>query len=258
MHAAVASPLILLAAVIASAQAPAQTSPGGPGKIATNIAGISAFPVPPANFNPMSATEAELEQYGFPPRPNRLLGPDALARWQRRVRDQTRIVPELVQTGTFHGPARTIKQTRTKPSVIEGTSENWSGVVIVDKGNPFGNPTMQVEARFVVPKPVAGCKSGTERYSSANWVGIDGAFSNDVLQAGTETDLNCASGATYYAWIEWYPNSEVKVSNLPVAGGDLMSISVFIASDGGKHLSVENLTAQKSVSLAMQDRKSVV
>jgi hypothetical protein len=252
MHGAVVSPLILLTAVIVSAQASAQTSPGGPGKIATNIAGISAFAVPPANFNPLTATAAELEQYGFPPRPSRLLGADALARWQRRVRDQTRIVPELVETNTFHGPARTIKQARTKPSVIEGTSENWSGVAIVDKTNPFSKPTMQVEARFVVPKPVSGCKSGTERYSSANWVGIDGAFSNDVLQAGTETDLNCASGATYYAWIEWYPNSEVKVSNLPVSGGDLMSISVFIASDGGKHLSVENLTAQKSVSLAMQ------
>src|SRR5262245_15807601 len=113
MHGALASPLILLAALIASAQASAQTAPAGSGKIATNIGGISAFAVPPATFDPLTATEAELEQYGFSPRPNRLLGVDALARWQRRVRDQTRIVPELVQTNTFHGPARTIKQTRT-------------------------------------------------------------------------------------------------------------------------------------------------
>jgi hypothetical protein len=133
MRDSVVSSLILLAAVLAHAPACAQNLPAGQGKIATNIAGVSAFDVPPATFNPLTATAVELAQYGFPPRPTRLLGADALARWQRRVRDQTRIVPELVQTNTFHGPVRTIKQTRTRPSVIEGTSENWSGIAIVDK-----------------------------------------------------------------------------------------------------------------------------
>src|SRR5262245_7706843 len=95
----------LLAALMAAANGSAQTAPLGAGKIATNIAGISAFEAPPAAFNPLTATQAELERYGFPPRPNRAVGAEALARWERRVRDQTWIVPELVQTSTFHGPA---------------------------------------------------------------------------------------------------------------------------------------------------------
>jgi len=102
-----------------------------------------------------------------------------------------------------------------------------------------------------VPKPTSGCESGTDKYSSANWVGIDGAFSNDVLQAGTETDLDCAAVANCYAWIEWYPNSEIRVTNLVISPGDLMSVSVFIAADASKHLSIENLTTRKSVALAM-------
>jgi hypothetical protein len=229
--------------------AQAQTAP--PAAVETHIPGVSAFTRPPANFNPLTATGAELDQYGFPPRPTREVGAQALALWERRVMSQTRIVPQLEQTNKFHAPSRSIKQLKTSGGTVEGTSENWSGYVIVDKTNPFAKPGTQVEARYVVPKPASGCRSGSEKYSSANWVGIDGAFSNDVFQAGTETDLDCAAGAAYYAWIEWFPNSEIRVTNLVVSPGDLMSISAFLASDGGPHLSIENLTTQKSVSLAM-------
>jgi hypothetical protein len=164
---------------------------------------------------------------------------------------QTRIVPQLQQTNTFHAPARSLKQIKTAGGTVEANSENWSGYAIVDPNNPFAKPGSQIEAQYVVPKPASGCESGTEKYSSANWVGIDGAFSNDVLQAGTETDLDCAAGASYYAWIEWFPNSEIRVTNLVVSPGDLISDSVFIAADASKHLSIENLTTRKSVALAM-------
>ena len=228
----------------------AQTATTSAG-LETEIPGISAFTRPPANFNPMTATDAELDRYGFPPRPPRDLGPEVLARWERRVMSQTRIVPQLQQTNTFHAPVRTIKQIKQTGGTVEANSENWSGYAIVDPGNPFAKTGTQVEARYIVPKPASGCESGTEKYSSANWVGIDGAFSNDVLQAGTETDLDCAAGASYYAWIEWYPNSEIRVTNLVISPGDLMSVSVFIATDASKHLSIENLTTRKSVALAM-------
>ena len=241
--------LLLTTGLAACTSATAQTRPAA--KIDTKIAGVSAFMRPPASFNPLTATDAELDRYGFPPRPNRDLGAGDIAQWERRVMSQTRIVPQLQQTNTFHAPAKSIKQTKTTSGVIEANSENWSGYTIIDSSNPFVRPGSQVEAQFIVPKPASGCGSKADTYSSANWVGIDGAFSNDVLQAGTETDLNCASGPAYYAWIEWYPNSEIRVTNLTIAPGDLMSISVFIAADGSKHLSIENLTTRKSVALAM-------
>jgi hypothetical protein len=202
--------LVLMAGSINCRNAIAQ-APVASAKVETKIAGISAFGRPPASFNPLTATDAELDRYGFPPRPNQDLGADVAARWERRVMSQTRIIPQLLQTNTFHAPAKSLKQLSARDNVIEANSENWSGYVIVDKANPFLKPGSQVEAQYVVPKPVSGCRAGTETYSSANWVGIDGAFSNDVLQAGTETDLSCASGATYYAWIEWFPNSEIRV-----------------------------------------------
>ncbi len=219
----------------------------------SGIAGVSVFGRPPPDFNPLTASDAQLDEYGFPPRPNRDLGPEARARWEQRVMSQTRIVPELAQTNVFYGLVKGIKPGKTTPGRIEATSSNWSGYAITDPTNPFAKPGAQVEAQFVVPKPASGCTEGsTETYSSANWVGIDGALSNDVFQAGTETDLDCRTGPSYYAWIEWFPNSEIKVTNLTVAPGDLISVSAFIASDSSKHLSIENLTTRKSVALAMK------
>jgi hypothetical protein len=241
----------LLAGPIADRSVIAQTQTAAPAALETEIPGVAAFTRPPASFNPLTASDVELDRYGFPPRPNRDLGSEALARWERRAMSQTRIVPQLQQTNTFHAPIRSLKQIKSARGTVEANSENWSGYTIVDPANPFAKPGSQVEAQYVVPKPASGCASGSETYSSANWVGIDGAFSNDVLQAGTETDLDCAAGANYYAWIEWFPNSEIRVTNLVVSPGDLISVSVFVAANASKHLSIENLTTRKSVSLAV-------
>jgi hypothetical protein len=219
--------------------------------IDTPIAGVSAFVHPPPNFNPLTASDTDLDRFGFPPRPSAEEGADMMAHWERRAKSQTRIVPQLVQGEKFHGPVRAIKQIRTTSGVIEGNNENWSGYTITDLGNPFAKPGSRVEARYVVPAPASGCEAKSDTYSSANWVGIDGAFSNGVFQAGTETDLDCTSGPAYYAWIEWFPNSEIRVSNLAISPGDLMSVAAFIGREGRKHLSIDNLTTRKSVALAM-------
>ena len=57
-----------------------------PGTVATDqtIAGETViYPQPPANLDPLSASDEELEQYGFPPRPDPLSAPEAYAHWQK-------------------------------------------------------------------------------------------------------------------------------------------------------------------------------
>ena len=61
----------------------------------------------------------------------------------------------------------------------------------------------------------------------------DGWASPDVLQAGVEFDAYCSGGtrASYYsAWYEWYPNGEVRLTNLPVAPGDDVFVEVWHTS----------------------------
>jgi hypothetical protein len=130
--------------------------------IGTPIAGVSAFVHPPPDFNPLTASDADLDQFGFPPRPSAEEGADMMAQWERRAKTQTRIVPELVQGGKFHGPVRTIKQIRTASGVIEANNENWSGYTITDPGNPFAKPGSRVEARYVVPAPASGPCGGRD------------------------------------------------------------------------------------------------
>lgn len=82
------TPFVLLAALVsASAQVRSSST------IDTPVSGVSAFVSPPSSFDPLTATDAELDQYGFPPRPSAELGAAVMTNWQRRATRQTRLVP---------------------------------------------------------------------------------------------------------------------------------------------------------------------
>jgi hypothetical protein len=65
-------------------------------------------------------------------------------------------------------------------------------------------------------------------YRSSSWVGIDGAFgaaaSPDVLQAGVGHNVIARPGGPtsliYHAWYEWFPDFEIRITNLNVQPGD--------------------------------------
>ena len=64
-------------------------------------------PIPPESFAPERASESELEYYGFPPRPDQRIQPEVFAAWLKAVpASKQRIVPKLVRTNRYHGPAR--------------------------------------------------------------------------------------------------------------------------------------------------------
>jgi hypothetical protein len=60
-----------------------------------------------------------------------------------------------------------------------------------------------------------------------------------VLQAGTETQITkfwIFTSTQVYAWWEWFPAGEVKISNLPVSPGDVMYC--LICADSTSHATV--------------------
>jgi hypothetical protein len=106
------------------------------------------------------------------------------------------------------------------------TSNNWSGGVIYA---PAGQSFASVTADWVIPNVDAVTENTW--YYCANWIGIDGDGSSDVCQIGIE----CAvyrSGTSItrniYAWWEWYPQSEVAITNLAVNPGDLVSAALCV------------------------------
>ncbi|MFZ0888076.1 MAG: G1 family glutamic endopeptidase [Candidatus Binataceae bacterium] len=199
----------------------------------TNVPGVVIYPAPPAGFDALTASDADLAQYGFPPRPDAQSAPEAYAHWQKMVASpQKRITPKLQQTTIYNGPAQDVSVGETLDNgAVASTSTNWSGYVVTGPKGMLKVNNSYVYAEWVVPiaqQAYKVCNGGWD-YSS-QWVGIDGSGSSDVLQAGTEADAYCSGGTTgtfYSPWFEWFPNSEVRITNLPANPGDLIIVEVW-------------------------------
>ncbi len=220
--------------------------------LATNVAGIYTYPIPPAGFDAHHASAAALAAYGYPPRPETREGSAARSRWEAVVR-ATRIPPVLQATTLVQGPMR---QAFPPPGAHgrNGTqySGNWSGEVLQNNANGFG-PGAFTSLAAIYDVPVAsqafGACTGGWVYSST-WAGIDGIGSSDVFQAGTESDAYCAGSNVqqyYTAWVEWYPASEVRITSLPVSPGDAVLVWMIADSATSGRAIVLNETTNQLV-----------
>jgi hypothetical protein len=211
--------ICLLAIPCAASAAPA----------ATNIEGIATVEAPPAGFDALHATLADLKRYGLPLRPDALRAPAAYVAWTHIVGSAKHFVtPFLRQKEIRHLPLKRVNKAavptanRNLPYVY---SNNWSGIADAANFSSFGANSVDVlYGEWVVPiaQQAFGTCNGRTDYS-AIWMGIDGYNNNDVFQGGTEADATCSGGYTspdYYIWFEWYPDYSYEITNLPVAPGD--------------------------------------
>ncbi|MGH9077162.1 MAG: G1 family glutamic endopeptidase [Acidimicrobiales bacterium] len=173
----------------------------------------------------MSADSADLVEWGFPARPD---DPHHLARYEAvfgRLKGKLNYVPP-----TFRRNEDRLHRPRTAAtSAGTESSTNWSGGVVFA---PSGQSFKWVEGDWVVPNVDAPTEN--QWYYSASWIGIDGDGSGDVCQAGVECEVY-RSGSSItrhiYPWWEWFPESEVQVTNLAVGPGDM--VTVLICTSGG-------------------------
>jgi len=201
----------------------------------TNAQEVVISPPPPADFNPLSASDADLDQYGYPPRPDAQSEPDQYAHWKKLVSVPRTASTKLQQTTINNGPAIHVVEGGTlQDGATSVKSYNWSGYAVTAKSGKNGAFTKNksaIYAEWVVPvaQQAFGVCNGGYDYSS-QWIGFDGFNSSDVLQAGTEVDAYCSGGSTntfYSAWYEWYPYDETRVTSPDVQPGDLMGAEVW-------------------------------
>jgi hypothetical protein len=214
-----------------------------------NVSSITTYNGAPQGFDPVSAADSQLEDYGFPRRPD----PGdvkAYANWLQAV-STTRITPQLsVNPNVVH---RANQRVGTATAASNGItmrtdSLNWSGYSLSAAGAPF----REVVGLWVVPSINDQFRSFTGYESE--WVGIDGNCNcNDLIQDGTELDWT-GGKPSYYAWIESIPQPEVKINNFPVAPGDV----IYAYSSFGKKNGVPtgfyfiaNYNTKKSVSASL-------
>lgn len=119
-------------------------------------------------------------------------------------------------------------------SAVRGTSRNWSGYVAT------GGTFTSVSGTWVIPQPDPRV-SGVD----ATWVGIGGANSTDLIQAGTEATVNGDGTVEYDAWTETLPQSTRTIS-LAVNGGDTVNVSITEQSSGTWLVEMKNVTTGRT------------
>ena len=215
-------PLLLLAVVVLSTSPAALAQTSAHGHWVTDPKNVATpgfvFDVPPSDFNPLVASDADLRAWGFPPRPDssKQEGYDL---WTRMVTAK-RVTPQLIFTNIYHGPARNVKAGVARTNTTAALSDNWSGYAITQEpGTFYSKNSTYVMAKWTIPSvsPPSGSSCSSATFDSAQWVGFDGwGGSSDVLQGGVEA--NC--GNSDYAWYEWFPYAQTILSSPAVGAGD--------------------------------------
>jgi hypothetical protein len=210
-------------------------------RVPTNIHGVSTFATPPGDFNPLSASDAELATYGFPPRPDSEADPDAHAQWVRAMRAaKNRWNGALRDMGAYSTGAKIVQHQSNLASPDVPTparTYNWSGIVNTNKLATWNKNTSVyfVVSSFNVPvvqPPFGTCDGGYDW--EVSWNGIDGFFSGDVLQGGSSSQVFCSGGAVstnYCGWVEWYPSYPI-LCEFGVNPGDDMYVESYSPSGG--------------------------
>jgi hypothetical protein len=142
-------------------------------------------------------------------------------------------------------PDTVLHGTRLHSHLRNGTSTNWSGYAVeTNLKTPSSNVASDVSGSWVVPTVI--CPVRSTSYSSS-WVGIDGYSDNTVEQTGTEQD--CQRGQPqYYAWYEFYPQSELAINTVAVHPGDTMSGEVKFTNPSTFVVTITDQTTHKSYS----------
>ena len=137
----------------------AQMAPGASvPTVFANLPNIQTFVAPPTTFNPIAASAEQLQQYGFPPMPDKVNAPAAYNAWAKAVSaPQTRLAsPQLEQTSIYNGPApiaRTIDNkasARAIPMCQSGCAKSQTAAKVARRSG--GNRTSN---RQRIPRPMS-------------------------------------------------------------------------------------------------------
>ena len=132
------------------------------------------------------------------------------------------------------GSAVVLSASLALAALTQSTSDNWGGYADLGSAEHYS----KVKSSWI--QPTVTCNPNISGYQwTVWWVGIDGWGSNDVLQAGTETQITQVLWFTItsvYTWWEWFPAGEVAITNLPVSPGDVMYC--LICADSPTHATV--------------------
>ena len=141
----------------------------------------------------------------------------------------TTTVATTTTSTTVPGPAPTSSTTTT--STVPGLaavaisgplsnvdSANWSGFTV------YGGPFTAVQGTFTVPNVTASLSNA----DTSEWVGVDGANDQSLIQAGVieEVGPQTGGGIAIDPWWEVLPAAATPISSMQVAAGDSLTVTI--------------------------------
>lgn len=196
------------------------------GKIYTYVIDgvVNKFPVPPDDFDPLTATDEQLSVYGFPTRPV-TRDVEAYSSWLALVEDYDSTPIPVIEV--MDRPVSGAMVTDSNSAARAGSiySSNWSGYES-NLGTSSSSHYTQVQVDYT--QPTISSISGTSNSNVIGyWVGLGGHNTGSLVQAGTAT----TGSNDYWAWYEYLSasnlNPAIRITSLEINPGD--SIHVYIS-----------------------------
>lgn len=192
---------------------------------------------PPKNWDPINASDNELNYYGYPQRPS---DAEELEQWKKLV-STTWVKPEFKITET--------KQSAPSENAVitadYAQSSNWAGYI-------RNYPSYGVSGYWLVPSV-----EDSEPGMSSQWVGLGGANDyNTLAQIGTAAEKITEYYDKYYPWFYIVGSSAFpqtgQIDNFTVNPGDMMYTQVYLSALSGRNATINfyivNLSGNYSTS----------
>jgi len=211
---------------------------------------VQTFTEPPKRFQPLTATDSQLDRYGYPRRPQES---PLLQRWEETMAAN----PEVV-TPAFRLLDEAVADPPTEialPDEIFPETTNWmaGAKVSVDTGQQ--GAMRWVESTFTVPNlraPLNGQKNFP--YTDDAWLGLIDSTSSNSLICGygcmVTRPNNGIQKPTYSLVWRWFPRGKVGIDNMPLNPGDILTIVLCMDFDSRTRarISIHNHSTKKAMS----------
>ena len=207
-----------------------QAEQSHPGKI-VYLDDHTFYVIPPDDFDPLTASDAELKKYGLPERPT---DKEGLAFWESLYVDRPVFIePEIGEAYEWH-PSQldlTSEQSDRTNSNVTATrwlSQNWCGAVL--DSSTFGTFS---GANGVITIPSISADSSHWPAECAGWIGLGGVGASSLAQLGFVGKVSATGAVTYEVWREtigtdYYTDQPLPVSNVSVSPGDELFLAVWL------------------------------
>jgi Peptidase A4 family len=227
---------------------------------------VRTYPSSPRRFDPHTASQEELLRYGFPRRPDPEKEPQLARLWKRVFARPIRFVEAKVAIDPVMSNRNPlIGGSALGPQLAPGEFDQpgWAGVVKymdMSQGSDFTQPATMVFGQWQVPSVPAITPNEVMRLGI--WVGLDGADTGELLQAGVAAVVSPppwwwpfgSTSVEWYAWTEWYTGEYQDppvIRNLPVAQGDEIFVVVCAPQPDFGFVSMTNISRGVGVSVGV-------